>query len=200
MSIALKRILHDKLLIRLARLGFEPVSPLVFRRKVRECTHLITAASRMEDGKLKFTCTLGLQFETLELLMNGKVEKSLPSIVCPIHLLADSREFYEWEFSNDAEAAVSADSFLAEFAEVGEPFFEKFGNLDAVIHELRENRASQWLVVAQHQRIGILATYEVIQGRREAAQLIFKEALGDPTNQNPGRKHRLEELRKQLLA
>jgi hypothetical protein len=54
--------------------------------------------------------------------------------------------------------------------------------------------------VAQHQRIGILATYEVIQGRREAAQLIFKEALGDPTNQNPGRKHRLEELRKQLLA
>jgi hypothetical protein len=200
MSVVLERMLHDRLRVRFERLGFEAVAPLTFRRVAGECGSLVTAMTRMEDGKLKFTCSLGLQFEAIELLISGKIDKSQPSIVCPIHLLASSREFYEWEFANEAEADVATDSLVEEFINVGQPFFERFGTLTAVTLELRENPVSQSLVVAPHQRTAILASYEVIHGHRDAAEGIFKEALSDPKNQNPGRKRRLEELRGLLLT
>jgi hypothetical protein len=200
MSVVLERMLHDRLRERFERFGFEVVAPLTFRRGVGECGNLVTASTRIEDGKLKFTCSLGLQFEAIELLISGKVEKSQPSIVCPIHLLAPSREFYEWEFANESEADIASDSLVEEFIDVGQPFFERFGTLEAVTHELRENSVSQSLVVAPHQRTAILAAYEVIQGNRDAAEGIFREALSDPKNQNPGRKRRLEKLRGHLLA
>jgi hypothetical protein len=200
MSVALEKMLHDRLQVRLERLGFQSVSSLTFRRIVGECGNLITATARMEDGKMKFTCTLGLQFESIELLTKGRLDKAVPSIVCPIHLLASSREFYEWEFADEAQADISVDSLVEEFLEVGQPFFERFGTLDAVTHELRENPVSQSLVVAHHQRTAILASYEVMRGHRDEAEGIFNEALGDPKNQNPGRKRRLEELRVNVLA
>jgi hypothetical protein len=200
MSVVLERMLHDRLRERFEKFGFDVVAPLTFRRVVGECGNLVTASTRIEDGKVKFTCSLGLQFEAIELLISGKVEKSRPLIVCPIHLLAPSREFYEWEFANEAEADISSDSLVEEFIDVGQPFFERFGTLETVTHELRENSVSQSLVVAPHQRTAILAAYEVIRGHRDAAEGIFREALSDPKNQNPGRKRRLEELRGQLLA
>jgi len=197
---ALEKTAHHLLSECLRRLGFEAVGFLSFCRNVDGCNRLINVGGRSEAGKMKLTCTLGVRFDVIEAFLRPKnVDKSYPTVSCPVHLLRPEREYYEWEGRNEKELTIAAESIIAVIQDVGLGFFDRFKTIDAVKEELSGSAVSNCLILSPHQRTGTLAAIALANGDRSEAERLFADAMKDPRNQNLGKTRLLEELRKQLL-
>lgn len=196
----LEKTTHVLLSERLRRIGFETVGFLSFCRTVDGCNQLINVGCRSEGGKLKLTCTLGVRFDVIESLLRPKnLDKSYPTVSCPVHLLRPEREYYEWEGGNDEEVMIAVESMIAEIHEVGLGFFDRFKTIEAVKKDLSGSVVSSWLILSPHQRTTTLAAIALVRGERSDAESLFADAMKDPRNQNSGKRRLLEELRAQLL-
>ncbi len=200
MPSGLEKATNDLFTERLRRIGFETIGFLSFRRIADGCNQLINVGCRSEAGKLKLTCTLGVRFDAVESLLRPKnMDKSYPTVSCPVHLLRPEREYYEWEGGNDEELTIAVESMIAEIQEVGLRFLDRFVKIEAVEQELSGSAVSDWLILDRLQRASTLIAIALIHGDRSEAERLFADAMKDPRNQNSGKRRRLEELRKQLL-
>lgn len=201
MEAKLDNELHALLLGRMERLGFKAANAVCFVRPIAERKQLITLTTRNERGKLKFSCALGVRFESIEsMLRPDNNSDTYPTISCPIHLLRPERTFYEWEGSDTQSVTVAADSVIQEIVEVESEFFDRFSTLERVKHELMGSDFLKYCVLSVHQRIGILAAISLLKGQRSEAEELLVKAAHDPKNQNRGTLRRLDELRRQLVG
>jgi hypothetical protein len=196
----LEKTLHYLLKELVREIGFEPVDSLSFSRTTDGCHQSIDVPTRMEGGKLKFTCMLGVRFDELESLLTPNSQGWDSGIGCPIHLLRPEREYYEWEGGDEEELTIAVKNMIAEIHDVGFQFFERFKTIEAVEEELSSSVASDQLILSPHQRTCTLAAIALAHGERSTAEALFADALNDPRNQNPGRRQLLQELRTQLFA
>jgi hypothetical protein len=82
---------------------------------------------------------------------------------------------------------------------IATPFFERFSDLERVEEELKSSRVSRELPLSPHQRIGVLASIALHNGRCDEARAILREAMSSPENKHTGDRRRIEEIAERLF-
>lgn len=200
MSLTLESQLHQFLTPRLGDFGFEGSGRLIFRRTLSSNDHLIIVGTRTDRSQLLFTCTVGLRFPSVEsILRPDNPDETYPSVVCPIHLLRPEREYFEFAATTRTELRIAAASLVAEIADVGFKFFNRFSSLNEVFKELERAKVSSFFVLSPHQGIGTMAAIALSRGERATATELLTRAVKDAESYSTPRRRRVEELAARLL-
>lgn len=200
-QVRLDAAFRKELMNRLADFGFRECEPLCFIDEQPDCIKVLNVGCERSTNGYSITLFVGIRFPQVEAVYRPKVtDPSNPTITCPIHFLHDEREYCEWELSVATEISTVVDSIISEFHQFASPnFFDKVATPSALEEQLSSEQPSNWFALGPMQRIGLRAALAIYGKRPGDAELVFEEALADPSNSAPAKAARIKRMRKEMI-
>jgi hypothetical protein len=180
--------------------GFQRLDALAYVRPSSQADGVLSFPCRMDPrGPCCFTCHVGVRFDCLEVLLRpGPIDKTRSTIMMPIHLLRENKNFTEWKFQAADDLERLRDAVMLDLRGVALPFIEQYSELTELRRKLESPIPGDWFVLGPAQRLNVLAVIRFVQGDKHGALRILDDELLKQKAALPSKRLPIEAVRKRL--